>query len=816
MQTGGTLSRVCAGLMFFAALTSPFWLRRRKTPKTPNSDIKRSTLKVLAGLLILHSALCTPHCVAATLQTDETDDLQLQIDANAAALTNKVAKTGDVMTGGLMNLVSVSTPYMWFSNSLLAFYAPGAGNVISSTSGSSTLYSNWFGKVWIPDTNSVGNTIKGTISSERHSVTLNISWAGVYASNKVTVDNGASVEIKSAYHGSRCISNNFYAGGDENTSLKIYLEQAGGTIETNYFNLADVGSQIEIHATSLKGNQFTCQGQAMFRANVESCTGNTFYLNDNSKVVDCYFYSLNYQTITLGDDSTLMGYVGSAFTNDITVPAGVTRIFTDTTWIDFSNGVVVATSFSGLATGLTAFNPTAVADSFTGSGDYLKYDGTKGDPAGGSANYTNFLGGVTLIRTNGTTTNFTGTTSLTLGYALTNAINLSAAGDLILVSPGNYQPNTNLFVKNGVNFYFLPGATVTNFNAPIFVNATAGTNTIGGYGCFYTTCSTNQQDYGNITLLSGRIVFEFDRAQAYSFPCYALAGSGQWAVRGRELVSGIEWVSNSYDVIYLSGEVDIDVDRVVGDSIVESADLYIRGHIGTLVANRPLQSEGTCLFDGTSEGSPRIQLTVDKAIYHYSSTNWVTEFTTIACNFGGSGNPLTEQPDSYLIIKAMELQGIATNFYTGNRLLYPTGEGVAITNNQTGLTLGVQTNTAAIGALVLITNLISAGDFEDGWVINYTNTTSQRIELRTYCGVQSQESQAGISYSMNGESPALWFIYLETPSYVADPGTLDLSVGYSGPVAMSQTCTMTLGPGDYIAITSLGNANNINLKYRRL
>lgn len=79
---------------------------------------------------------------------------------------------------------------------------------------------------------------------------------------------------------------------------------------------------------------------------------------------------------------------------------------------------------------------------------------------------------------------------LTLAAARTAA----TSGDTIFVRPGNYSVTTNL-LKNGVNWEFSPGATVTKTdtgNAGLFDDSSNGANepvtcVIGGNGSFYTS-----------------------------------------------------------------------------------------------------------------------------------------------------------------------------------------------------------------------------------------------------------------------------------------------------------------------------------------
>lgn len=153
----------------------------------------------------------------------------------------------------------------------------------------------------------------------------------------------------------------------------------------------------------------------------------------------------------------------------------------------------------------------------------------------------------------------------TINMAKTNAL----AGDTVIVLPGRYTNQT--LSKIGINYYFYPGAVVTNLNLSIFTDGNvATTNIIAGSGDFH---------YYNSTFPSPDMVAISNSATRLTFKAHYVTCANNDGVSGQ---------MNGFMVRNCS-RVDIDVDAYydhkIDDGAIESNCNCVLWYAGEMHVN---------------------------------------------------------------------------------------------------------------------------------------------------------------------------------------------------------------------------------------
>lgn len=143
---------------------------------------------------------------------------------------------------------------------------------------------------------------------------------------------------------------------------------------------------------------------------------------------------------------------------------------------------------------------------------------------------------------------------LTLSAASTAAL----SGDLIIVNPGSYTSAVNV-AKDGVNFYFHAGASVSITSSPYLFNL-AGFATgckVFGYGSFSTASTGGIYTSGNLPVNQ---TFEFHTATATITNSIEMSFGSTQSYYG--LIKGVKFTTTTGNNIYLNwgGKVMIDID----------------------------------------------------------------------------------------------------------------------------------------------------------------------------------------------------------------------------------------------------------------
>lgn len=153
----------------------------------------------------------------------------------------------------------------------------------------------------------------------------------------------------------------------------------------------------------------------------------------------------------------------------------------------------------------------------------------------------------------------------TINMAKTNAL----AGDTVIVLPGRYTNQT--LSKVGINYYFYPGAVVTNLNLSIFTDGNvATTNIIAGSGDFH---------YYNSTFPSPDMVAISNSATRLTFKAHYVTCANNDGVSGQM----------SAFMVRNCGRVDLDIDvyydHKIDDGAIESNCNCIFWYNGDMHAN---------------------------------------------------------------------------------------------------------------------------------------------------------------------------------------------------------------------------------------
>jgi hypothetical protein len=219
----------------------------------------------------------------------------------------------------------------------------------------------------------------------------------------------------------------------------------------------------------------------------------------------------------------------------------------------FLSSKLVAGSGVTITTNNAGQDETLTITSSGGSGDV-----TQSGLAAGSYVIGNAPTNVIYVSKNGSDSTGLGT-YLEPYLTLTNAQQQATAGQLIEVLPGNYTTQNRLG-KNGVNWLFHDGVTVTNLVSEIFGdNGVAITNSITGLGSFYglwgaatsATLGVVKQSHND-----SRLIFEakYCYVTNTSTACIRIqAGFARISVRDRI------W-SLTYDGIWVTGPCDVEVE----------------------------------------------------------------------------------------------------------------------------------------------------------------------------------------------------------------------------------------------------------------
>ena len=312
------------------------------------------------------------------------------------------------------------------------------------------------------------------------------------------------------------------------------------------------------------------------------------------------------RTMLRGADSaavrTSLGFLSTnntVITNYVGNGASITNLNAD----ELRSGTVPLARLSGITATQIAdstittnkVDATAYA-AFVGGGDVTQSGLAAGSYAVYSATNTIF------VAKNGSDS--TGNGSFFKPYAsLTNAQAQAVAGQMVEVFPGNYITQ-DLLGKNGVNWYFHDGATVTNLVSEIFGDSgSAITNTIDGLGSFYGLWG----GVGSATLgvlkqsnPSSRVIF----SAKYAFVTNASTATFRIASGFARITVRDRIWSLMYDGVWATGPCDVVVDcpeiygaqSDLGGTSSGSNSLEFGGSVGNIcyfsVRSRILKSYG--------------------------------------------------------------------------------------------------------------------------------------------------------------------------------------------------------------------------------
>lgn len=235
---------------------------------------------------------------------------------------------------------------------------------------------------------------------------------------------------------------------------------------------------------------------------------------------------------------------------------------------------------------------------------------------------------------------------------LYQAKTLAVSGDIIIVRPGTY--NENDLAKNGVYWYFQPGAKIIYTGASgtpataIFNVAVGETCYVFGYGEFHNQRPTATERYVLYVRSTSKCVFEANWVQSYRtaiyVDCGAIESGGYAQINIRDSLRSSEYSSviGSSAAIMASGICYL----TVGREIYSAASDLERGL--TFGSNSGLIDVGSQIVR-----CPRI-IGVHNAIYFcgsaraqvYTDTCYTTEGSAVIAN-GGSQNLLSATSDLY-------------------------------------------------------------------------------------------------------------------------------------------------------------------------
>lgn len=193
---------------------------------------------------------------------------------------------------------------------------------------------------------------------------------------------------------------------------------------------------------------------------------------------------------------------------------------------------------------------------------------------------------------------------------LTKAKTAAVSGDTIIVLPGTY--NENNLLKNGVNWYFMPGAKVSYSGAGaagIFDTSANGSNgavssLIAGYGEFIITATTSTAHVVHASGTGSNLVVQGRRMDSSTVPTVKLAQSS----------SGSCHVDMIEDINCTSGDVIVFATSVTGN---------------TIRARDFITSGGRCLYGNTGSGgldltARNLRASADSAVSLQGGTGPVT------------------------------------------------------------------------------------------------------------------------------------------------------------------------------------------------
>ena len=158
---------------------------------------------------------------------------------------------------------------------------------------------------------------------------------------------------------------------------------------------------------------------------------------------------------------------------------------------------------------------------------------------------------------------------------LTAALAAATPNDTIYVHPGNYIGD-NLVLKDLVNWYFEEKAIVNNINNPIFIDTSAVTSNILGYGEFISTSSILSVTQGSNIILKGEK--------------FLITGPSSMFIISSTLLSTLNIFGTTFEsqnngfIIIITGNVNLNfnANTIIADSVF----LDIQGTaLGTTVIN---------------------------------------------------------------------------------------------------------------------------------------------------------------------------------------------------------------------------------------
>lgn len=166
---------------------------------------------------------------------------------------------------------------------------------------------------------------------------------------------------------------------------------------------------------------------------------------------------------------------------------------------------------------------------------------------------------------------------------LAKARDLAASGDVIIVNPGTY--NENNLSKNGVSWYFRPGAII-NYSSGgtssigIFDIAANHTCHILGYGEFWNTFTGLSDNFVLYVRSGSKCVFEARFVQSRRTPIYVDAGSTGYAqISIKDALRSQDGTDGASAAKLISGVCNLDVGREIysGASVAQAGLVFGTG-----------------------------------------------------------------------------------------------------------------------------------------------------------------------------------------------------------------------------------------------
>lgn len=472
--------------------------------------------------------------------------------------------------------------------------------------------------------------------------------------------------------------------------------------------------------------------------------------------------------VTFGDDGS------TTFANNISVNGGtvtssgaLTLDSAAATALNLGTGASAKTITLGNTTGATALNLQAGSGglNLTGNVSINSFSGllksttglvsvaTAGADYPGLASTNSFSGANTFTATSSfsATTNFTATTTLAgsivlhtptstktyissdtnaaRGAMLQKAKQDATASSTIYVGPGFYD--TNNLLKNGVNYYFEPGAVVyfTGSGAAIFDDSSNGTNgaatsTIGGYGQFIYAGNSGTNDHAafSITNAASSVTVSAERIRSVSTgspnASAIVVGSGaQFTAHVTRDISA--W---DYDAVVTDGNTTLYADTIMGGEgggtgsgiEVPCGNLYVKARVFDALAEGAL--------DMTGCGGTPARVTLEVGLYPHGISN-------------GSGS------DDLKILGGV-MRGTYPLYHTGGGTTYVSGAQLIpdstiapVTTTGNGLTLNSITTSSSTTYSIEGSGTVSCSSCQLDKLVQPTVTITGNLQVGANFGI---------------------------------------------------------------------------------